>query len=59
MRRGARISVIIPALNEERSIGKVVSAIPAWVDEVLVVDMARSTELLRRRERRTRGLWLS
>lgn len=38
MRRGARISVIIPALNEEASIGKVVSAIPAWVDEVVVVD---------------------
>lgn len=38
MRRGAKISVIIPALNEEQAIGHVVSAIPAWVDEVIVVD---------------------
>jgi rSAM/selenodomain-associated transferase 2/rSAM/selenodomain-associated transferase 1 len=38
MRHRASISVIIPALNEEDSIGKVVSAIPRWVDEVLVVD---------------------
>lgn len=38
MRRDARISVIIPALNEEQAIGHVLSAIPPWVDEVLVVD---------------------
>ncbi len=38
MRNGARISVVIPALNEERSIGKVLDAIPAWVDEVIVGD---------------------
>jgi rSAM/selenodomain-associated transferase 2/rSAM/selenodomain-associated transferase 1 len=38
MRGGARISVIIPALNEEESIGRVLSAIPDWVDEVVVVD---------------------
>ncbi len=38
MRGGARISVIIPALNEEQSIGKVLSTIPDWVDEVVVVD---------------------
>ncbi len=30
--------MIIPALNEERSIGKVVSAIPRWVDDIIVVD---------------------
>ncbi|MBB6612570.1 glycosyltransferase family 2 protein [Pontibacter sp. Tf4] len=35
----ARINVIIPAFNEEQSIGKVVSAIPAGlVDEVIVVN---------------------
>ena len=32
------IAVIIPALNEERSIGKVIDAIPDWVDDVVVVD---------------------
>ena len=38
MRNGARISVIIPALNEEGAIGHVLDDIPTWVDEVLVVD---------------------
>ncbi len=38
MRDGAKIAVIIPALNEELSIGKVVSAIPTWVDDIIVVD---------------------
>ena len=38
MRDGSRISVIIPALNEEGAIGHVLDDIPAWVDEVLVVD---------------------
>ena len=38
MRAGKRISVIIPALDEERAIGLVVAAIPPWVDEVIVAD---------------------
>ncbi len=38
MKRSAKISVIIPALNEAASIGKVLDAIPGWVDEVIVVD---------------------
>jgi len=38
MRNHARIAVIIPALNEERSIGKVIDAIPEWVDQVIVGD---------------------
>ncbi len=38
MRNNTRISVIIPALNEERAIAKVLSAVPGWVDEVIVVD---------------------
>lgn len=38
------ISVIIPAFNEEKSIGKVVEAIPKeWVDQVIVVNN-RSTD---------------
>ncbi len=32
------MSVIIPALNEERSIGAVITAIPEWVDEIIVAD---------------------
>jgi len=38
MRDGTKIAVIIPALNEEKSIGKVISAIPGWVDDIVVVD---------------------
>ena len=38
MRNKNRISVIIPAINEEQSIGKVVTEIPDWVDEIIVVD---------------------
>ncbi len=30
--------MIIPALNEEKAIGKVVACVPAWVDDVIVVD---------------------
>jgi len=38
MRNGSRISVIIPALNEEQSIGKVIDSLPNWVDEIIVAD---------------------
>ena len=38
MRREARIAVIIPALNEEGAIGRVLEALPAWVDQHIVVD---------------------
>ena len=38
MRSGKRIGVVIPALDEEAAIGRVVDAIPGWVDEVIVVD---------------------
>lgn len=38
MRGGRRIAVIIPALNEEASIGAVLDAVPAWVDARIVVD---------------------
>ncbi len=42
MRHAHRIAVIIPALNEEESIGRVVDAIPAWVDDVIVADNGSS-----------------
>ncbi len=38
MRKNHFISVIIPAINEEANIGRVIEEIPDWVDEVLVVD---------------------
>jgi len=38
MRVGRHITVIIPAHNEEASIGAVLDDIPSWVDECIVVD---------------------
>ena len=38
MREQARIGVIMPALDEEASIAGVLTRIPDWVDEVIVVD---------------------
>ncbi len=34
----SKISVIIPALNEEKSISKVINSIPRYVDQIIVVD---------------------
>ncbi|MBW2063550.1 MAG: glycosyltransferase family 2 protein [Deltaproteobacteria bacterium] len=42
MRYSHRISVIIPALNEATSIGKVISSLPPWVDDIIVVDNGSS-----------------
>ena len=38
MRGTQTVAVIIPALDEEPSIGKVLDDIPRWVDDVVVVD---------------------
>ena len=38
MRNNHRIAVIIPALNEESAIGRVLAEIPSWVDHVVVAD---------------------
>jgi rSAM/selenodomain-associated transferase 2/rSAM/selenodomain-associated transferase 1 len=38
MRNAKKVAVVIPAFNEESAIGKVLAAIPAWVDDVVVVD---------------------
>ncbi len=38
MRQGATIAVVIPARDEEHSIGRVLKAVPEWVDEVVVCD---------------------
>jgi glycosyltransferase involved in cell wall biosynthesis len=38
MKTGQTIAVVIPALNEERAIGRVIGDIPGWVDLVVVAD---------------------
>lgn len=38
MRNEHTIAAIIPVLNEAQSIGKVIDDIPAWVDDIIVVD---------------------
>lgn len=38
MRQSAKIAVIIPALNEEEGIGRVLDALPHWVDHRIVAD---------------------
>ena len=36
MKNNIKIAVIIPALNEEETIGQVIDAVPSWVDRILV-----------------------
>ena len=38
MKNSHSAAVIIPTLNEEQSIGKVIADIPDWVDDIIVVD---------------------
>jgi len=38
MYKGSRLTVVIPCLNEEEGIQKVLSELPSFVDEVIVVD---------------------
>ena len=38
MRRGHRVAVLIPALNERDSLPSVLARLPEWVDRVIVVD---------------------
>ena len=38
MRHNHKVGVVIPALNEADAIGKVLEAIPTWVDQVVVAD---------------------
>lgn len=38
MYKGQRIGVVIPALDEEQAISRVIADIPAWVDEIVVAD---------------------
>jgi glycosyltransferase involved in cell wall biosynthesis len=38
MYQGFRIGVVIPALDEEQAIARVIADIPQWVDEIVVAD---------------------
>lgn len=42
MRCGHRVGVVIPALDEEAAIGRVIGDIPRWVDEIIVADNGSS-----------------
>ncbi len=44
MRDGKSIGVIIPALNEQTAIAKVIGDIPDWVDHIVVVDNGSSDD---------------
>lgn len=46
MRLGKIIGVIIPTLNEENAIGKVIGDIPDWVDHVVVSDSGSKDDTL-------------
>ena len=51
MYRDRRITVVIPCLNEEEGIVQVLSRMPSFVDEVIVVDndsTDRTAEMARR-----------
>lgn len=38
MRFSCRVGVVIPALNEEQAIARVLADIPAWIDQIVVAD---------------------
>ena len=38
MRAGKRVAVVIPALDEEAAIGRVLAEVPDWVDRIVVAD---------------------
>ncbi len=44
MRHNHKVGVVIPALNEAGAIGKVLEAIPTWVDQVVVADNGSEDE---------------
>ncbi len=48
MRAGRKIEVVIPALNEERAIGKVLQDIPAFVDRIIVGDNGSHDQTVKR-----------
>jgi len=51
MRGNANVAAIIPALNEENAIAKVLSEIPEWVDDIVVVDNGSTDSTVERAQR--------
>ena len=51
MYRDLRVAIVVPAHNEERLVGRVVTTAPDLVDHIMVVDDA-STDAHRPRRRR-------
>ena len=47
MYNGKSVSVVIPCLNEEEGIGKVIASVPAFVDEIIVVDNGSEDDTVR------------
>ena len=47
MRYQARISVVIPALNEADAIGSVLREVPDWVDQIVVADNGSEDDTVR------------
>ena len=45
MRDGRTIAVIIPALDDEPAIGRVLDAIPLWVDDIVIADNGPSDRI--------------
>ena len=48
MRQDRKIEVVIPALNEELAIAKVINDIPSYVDQIIVADNGSSDETAKR-----------
>ncbi len=44
MRQGRKIEVVIPALNEEQAIARVIADIPDFVDQIIVADNGSSDD---------------
>src|SRR5438105_2001626 len=44
MLNGARVFVVVPALNEEAHVGRVLDTMPAFVDHIVVVDDGSTDE---------------
>ncbi|MFC1735457.1 TIGR04283 family arsenosugar biosynthesis glycosyltransferase [Candidatus Hydrogenedentota bacterium] len=50
MREESKIAVVIPALNEQESIGKVLRDVPDWVDDIVVVDNGSTDDTVKNAE---------
>lgn len=61
MYQGKRVCVVVPAYNEEKLIGQVITSMPAWVDAVCVIDdksRDRTVEVVRNLQKENNRLHL-